>query len=78
MEANLLAASKKTGSKIFNIGTGKKTSVNELIELAQDVSGKTQVNFGHAIAGEVKHISLECGLAKKSLAGRRKQAWWTG
>ncbi len=87
VEANLLAASKKTGSKIFNIGTGKKTSVNELIELAQDVSGKkfTQVNFGPAIAGEVKHISLECGLAKKelgwaaktSLDGLKKTWEWT-
>ncbi|MBI5636055.1 NAD-dependent epimerase/dehydratase family protein [Candidatus Micrarchaeota archaeon] len=74
VEANLLAAGKKTGSRIFNAGTGKKTSVNELIDFAQQVSGKkfAQVNYGPAIAGEVKHICLDCSLAKKELGWQAK------
>ena len=39
-DAVFLAANKPLGFEVFNIGTGKGTSLNELIEIAEEVVGK--------------------------------------
>jgi UDP-glucose 4-epimerase len=66
--ANLLALEKKTKSRIFNIGTGKETSVNEIFSLIKKASGtKTEAEHVDAVPGEVDKIRLDCSLAKKEL-----------
>ncbi len=67
-EANLLAVKKSTKSKIFNIGTGSETSVNQIFEKLKKISNsKINAKHGPEIKGEVRRISLDCGLAKKEL-----------
>lgn len=66
--SNLLALEKKTKSRIFNIGTGKETSVNEIYTLIKKASG-TKIDAEHVdpVPGEVERIKLDCSLAKKEL-----------
>ncbi|MFC1753815.1 NAD-dependent epimerase/dehydratase family protein, partial [Thermoproteota archaeon] len=66
--ANLLALEKETKSTIFNIGTGKETSVNELYALIKKAT-ETEIIAEHTdpIPGEVQKISLDCSLVEKDL-----------
>ncbi len=66
--ANLISINKKADTKIFNIGAGIETSVNEISEKLQNIlnSGISPVH-GDAIKGEVRRIYLDVRLAKKEL-----------
>ena len=51
-----------------NIGTGAQTSVNELYREVADITGHTRpATHAQERAGELRHIALECGLAKSEL-----------
>ncbi|MFH1721143.1 MAG: NAD-dependent epimerase/dehydratase family protein [Candidatus Altiarchaeota archaeon] len=86
-EANLLSIKKSTTSRIFNIGTGVPTSVNEITTLLQKlIPTDIQPTHGPAIAGEVRDIHLDVSLAKKELGwkpktileeGMKKTVEWT-
>ena len=78
-EANLLAVEKKTKNRIFNIGTGKETSVNEIFEKLKNLT-KSKINARHgpAIKGEVKRIALNVSLAKKELGWMPKKSFDEG
>jgi UDP-glucose 4-epimerase len=66
VQANILALSGKEG--IYNIGTGKETSVNELIEIFSNVLGKEiKPEYVPPRKGEVYRISLEGEKAKREL-----------
>lgn len=66
--ANLLAVEKKTKSKIFNIGFGKPTSVNEITKKLIEATGaKIKPVYGDPVPGEVRHIHLNISRAKKEL-----------
>jgi len=66
--ANLLALEKNPKSKAFNIGSGRPVSVNEVFFKLKSVTGlESEPTHGREIAGEVKHIYLDAGLAKKEL-----------
>lgn len=69
VKANILAATQsQTIGGIFNVATGKQTSVNELANLVKQVVGK-EVPIIHAKprAGEVRHSLANIEKAKKFL-----------
>ncbi|MCR8848728.1 NAD-dependent epimerase/dehydratase family protein [Rossellomorea sp. SC111] len=84
VEANILAAA-KGNQHIMQIGTGKKTSVLQLINLLQNVHSKKITSF-HAQdrQGDIKHSCLDNRFAKRILTwepqfpikdGLRKTYW---
>jgi UDP-glucose 4-epimerase len=67
VQANVLALEGKEG--IYNIGTGKETSVNELIEVFSKVLGREiKPEYAPPRKGEVHRISLDGEKAKKELS----------
>jgi len=86
VRANMLAMNKKpTG--IFNIGTGRQTSVNQVFDKLKKITGATILKkYGPAQPGEVLRSALSSKLAKKNLKwepkikfdeGLRKTVSWT-
>jgi len=66
VQANILALSGKEGT--YNIGTGKETSVNELIEVFSKVLGREiKPEYAPPRKGEVSRISLDGDMAKREL-----------
>jgi len=66
VKANVLALEGKEG--IYNIGTGRETSVNELIEIFSKVLGREiKPEYAPPRIGEVHRISLDADMAKKEL-----------
>ncbi len=71
--ANLLAIKKETDHKIFNIGTGKKTSVNKLYKtIKKAVGSNKEAKHRDPIPGEVQDIALDISRAKKELGWQPK------
>jgi UDP-glucose 4-epimerase len=68
VEAALTAASSEASGS-FNIGTGRETSVLELIELLRELGGVDGFvpEFAAPRAGEVQRISLDCSRAADEL-----------
>jgi len=62
--ANLLALDKEG---IFNIGTGKEISINELFEKISKIIGKGEKEHRDAVKGEVFRIALDISKAEKEL-----------
>lgn len=67
--ANMLAAvNPEAVGQIFNIATGKSATVNELVQVINDVSGrKNQVVYADSRPGEVKHSKANIAKAQKVL-----------
>jgi len=66
VRANVLALEGKEG--IYNIGTGKETSVNELTEIFSKVLGREiKPEYAPPRIGEVHRISLDGDMAKREL-----------
>jgi len=66
VQANILALSGKEGT--YNIGTGKETSVNDLIEVFSKVLGhEIKPEYVSPQKGEVHRISLDGEKAKREL-----------
>ena len=66
VKANVLALEGKEGT--YNIGTGKETSVNELIEIFSKVLGhEIKPEYAPPRKGEVHRISLDGEKAKREL-----------
>ena len=64
--ANLLAVFAPSG--VYNIGTGKETSVLEIVEMLERVSGrKVEVVFDEECKGEINRIALSCEKAREIL-----------
>jgi UDP-glucose 4-epimerase len=67
VEANLLAAESNAGGA-FNVGTGKETSVLELVEaLRPHAPDGFEPEHAPERLGEVRHIALECTRAQAEL-----------
>jgi UDP-glucose 4-epimerase len=72
VEANILSL-KKNIKGIFNIGTGKETSVNQLFQKINKIfGGNTQKKHTPAKKGEQKRSCLDCQKAKKKLGWKNK------
>lgn len=60
-------------SAIYNVGTGKETSVNEIYELVSKALGKKEKpQYGAARKVEVKKSCLDCGKIRQDLDWRPK------
>lgn len=67
-EANLAALKRKGRSRVYNIGSGEETSVNELTaRLTAAVGADLKPKHGPAVAGEVKRIFLDVSRARREL-----------
>jgi UDP-glucose 4-epimerase len=72
VEANLLALSKGS-NQIYNIGTGKGTSVNELFFNLKEIMGfDKEVVYAPARAGELFRSVLDCKKIEKELGWKAK------
>jgi UDP-glucose 4-epimerase len=70
VEANASALTRGDNG-VINIGTGIRTSVNEIYEMLKSAMGASiSPEMGNAIPGEVAHISLDTSLAAKVLLWR--------
>jgi len=59
--------SKKTG-KIYNVGSGKSTSILEIANLLLELSGKNlPINFKPEIKGDILHSKTSISLVKKEI-----------
>ena len=58
----------KSPADIYNLGTGLETSVNQLIDVLQDITGKKiSVVHDKDRKGEIEHISLFSKKARELL-----------
>ncbi len=70
VEANIKAMNSGVG-EVFNIGTGKSTSVNRLFGILKDMSGSNvEVEYAEAREGEIKEIWLNPKRASRELGWR--------
>ena len=67
VEANVLAIDKGNGLAM-NVGTGNRTSINQLFEMLKSIIGyRWEPLHGPPRLGDVYQISLHCGTAEKEL-----------
>ena len=72
VDANMLAFEKLSNNElqhgIFNIGSGKGTSINELVKILEnEIDIKANVEYQPERPGEIKHSFSDISLAEKSL-----------
>jgi UDP-glucose 4-epimerase len=71
VQANLLAASVGRSGGVYNIGTGKGTTVRELASLLTELTGKTApIGYAEFRAGEVRRSTADISLARRELGFR--------
>jgi UDP-glucose 4-epimerase len=67
VRANILSMDRGDG-EIYNIGTGKPTTVNEIFSILKDISGKdSKPDLAEAREGEISEVYLNCEKAIKEL-----------
>jgi len=67
-QANVMALDTSVQHAIYNIGSGKGTSVNEIFDSLCELTGfRGGVHNGPAKVGETRHIYLDASKAKKQL-----------
>jgi len=67
-QANLLALTKDTGSGIYNLGSGRGTTVNEIFQTLKEITGYPQTPaYGAAKVGETRRIYLDARKAQREL-----------
>jgi len=72
VEANIMAMDRGDGG-IYNIGTGKPTTVSELFSILKDTSEKKSVpQLAEAREGEIFEVYLNCDKAEKELKWKSK------
>lgn len=70
VSANLLAcrASADVAGRVFNVATGQRTTLNEMVESLRQITGyKGRVNYRPDREGDVKHSLADLSLARKYL-----------
>jgi len=86
VEANLQAAGYAGNELVFNVGGGSRVSINQVIELISEITGKkVEVEKFERQLGDVKHTGADISLAKKEFsylpktnleAGLRAEVAW--
>ena len=73
IEANMLILKNEIHDGIFNIGGGTKTTINDVIQILETLTGK-DVNMEHTSSekGDVKHTCADITRAKRILGFRPK------
>lgn len=68
-----MKAGKKSSGKIYNIGTGKGTTLNSIIEKMGNLIGsKIQIKYGPDVLGEIYKLIADTSLAEKELGFKAK------
>lgn len=68
VQANLRAAHAEGVSGAFNIGSGSRISINDLVELMKEVSGlDSELQHGPARPGDVRHSLADISAAREQL-----------
>jgi nucleoside-diphosphate-sugar epimerase len=70
VSANLLALTKKEATgEVFNISTGKAISINKLVQIMQEITGKTKLKpiYKEARPGDIRHSYACIDKARKVL-----------
>ena len=68
IDANISAASSGGNGEVFNIGGGSRISVNGIIKILEDISGKkAKVKYLENQKGDVAHTSADISKAKAAL-----------
>lgn len=71
VHANLLAQSGDCVGEVMNIGGGTSTTVNELIQLLESITGKqAKVRFGDTVEGDTRHTLADITRAGEVLGWR--------
>ena len=72
VEANMLAITAEgVGGALYNVATGKRTSINRVIEVLRTATGREVVpEYAPVRAGEVKHSQADIGRAQRELGYR--------
>ena len=71
VQANLRAAHAEGVSGAFNIGSGSRISINDLVELMKEVSGlDSELQHGPARPGDVRHSLADISAAREQLGYR--------
>lgn len=80
VEANLLAArARKTAGEVINIACGKAITVNEIIEMINEILGKNiKPIYAAPRPGDVKHSLADITLAKKLIKFKPKVSFRQG
>jgi len=66
--ANLLAITKASGSGIYNLGSGKGNTVNQIYQALKQITGyPLEARYGPAKLGETRRIFLDASKAKREL-----------
>ncbi len=67
-QANLLALTKNAGSGIYNLGSGRGTTVNQIFEALKTITGYQRLAVhGPAKVGETRRIYLDARKAQREL-----------
>ena len=79
-KANMLSLTQKTISKKFNIGTGKQTTVNDILHKIKLIMGKENIKplYEPSRPGELSHSCVDISLAKKELCWNPKTSLGDG
>jgi UDP-glucose 4-epimerase len=70
VEANMLALnSKKASGQVFNVGSGRSTSISQVAETLKKILHKTSLKntYADARAGDIRHSCADIGKARKIL-----------
>ncbi len=65
--ANILAAEKGTGGKVYNIGGGTNASVNDVLAIIREQVGNLNVKYLEKVVGEARKTSADTTTAKRDL-----------
>ena len=82
MRANLLAAfapAKKVSGKVFNIATGSRITLNEIVIMLREITGyRGEVSYGPERTGDVRHSLADISRARKHLGYEPRIAFREG
>jgi len=68
VSGNMLAMKSNAEGEIFNIGGGSRVSVNEVLDIIQNIAGKTaKIVYRDVQKGDVRHTLADTNKAKKHL-----------
>jgi len=68
----LFTQNEKALNQIYNIACGDRTTLNDMVDILEEISGKTlDVNYGPERPGDVRHSLADISKAQKLLNYRR-------
>ncbi len=72
VEANVLAATaEKVGGSVFNIATGRRSSLNDLVSMLREITGRdVAAEYGPPRSGDVRHSLADLSRADRELGYR--------